>query len=250
MGAVHYEMKGEGPPVVLVAGLEGLGGFWRPVVDRLADRHRVISFDHPGVGASPAQGPQGIGAIVESVLDLAGRLHLDRFSVVGHSTGGLVAQALALDHAAAIGKVVLSCTWAVPDRRFRELFALRKDVLQQAGMTAYRTLGRLLAYPPAAYEEWCPAEPAGAAVPEQVALIGERIDMLLGYTREADLGSLRKPVLVLGSLDDQIVPCSHAESLAEKIPGARLVMLSGGHFPQRTRLDDYMSALDAFLDGA
>jgi aminoacrylate hydrolase len=46
-----YECTGVGDAIVLIAGLGGLGQFWRPVMRELAHRHRVLTFDHPGVGA-------------------------------------------------------------------------------------------------------------------------------------------------------------------------------------------------------
>ncbi len=247
---VAYEAVGEGDVIVLVAGLGGLGSFWRPVARELSRRHRVLSFDHPGVGASESIGPQSIERIVEALLRLADRLSIARFACIGHSTGGLVAQALALDAPERITALVLSCTWANPDRRFRELFELRRLVLQRAGESAYTKLGELLGYPAAWYESEL-ASPETTQTPPgphvAAALICERIDMLLNYQRAAELGTIAQPTLIVAAPDDQIVPISHAQDLARRIPHARLVELAGGHFVPITRSADYAAVVLEFL---
>lgn len=246
-----YFEAGHGEAVVLVPGLGGLGRFWRPVVDELAPRHRVIAVDHPGLGGSSPCERHSIEGIVEGVLQLLDKLDIGRCVVVGHSTGGLAAQALALDHSQRIRAVVLSSTWAAADRRFRDLFRLRQHVLQHAGLAAYESLGQLIGYPAEWYEAQLasnvPPTLAGAHQDEKVTVIHERIDMLLGYSRAESLGQMSLPALVLGAEDDQIVPLSHAYDLQARIPQARLATLRGGHFSPLTRTRDYAATLFQFI---
>lgn len=245
-----YECVGEGDAIVLVAGLAGLGRFWHPVMRELARRHRVLTFDHPGVGASDHFGPQRIERIAEELLRLADRLRIARFACIGHSTGGLVAQALALDAPERLDALVLSCTWARPDRRFRDLFEVRRLVLQHAGLRAYTMLGHLLGYSATAYES-APPLPASAQAPvdprADMALIGERIDMLLNYQRADELGAITQPTLIIAAPDDQIVTFNHAQDLARRIVQAQLVELAGGHFVPATRPADYAAIVERFL---
>jgi aminoacrylate hydrolase len=245
-----FECAGEGDAIVLIAGLGGLGQFWRPVMRELTRRHRVLTFDHPGVGASDTFGPQRIERIAKEVLRLADRLDIARFTCVGHSTGGLVAQALALDAPERIGALVLSCTWARPDRRFRDLFEVRRLVLQNAGLRAYAMLAQLIGYPAAAYDS-VPAPPGTAEgtgnAAAEVALICERIDMLLNYERTEELGAIAQPTLIVAAPDDQIVPINHAQDLARRIPHAQLAELAGGHLVPATRPVDYAAVVERFL---
>lgn len=245
-----FESVGAGPTLVLVAGLGGLGRFWRPLAQVLARDWHVLSFDHPGVGGSAPRGAQSIPAIAAAVLELLDAQGIAQFHCVGHSTGGLVAQALALDAPQRLRSLVLSSSWAQPDRHFRDLFALRRVVLARAGAGAYAVLGQLLGYPPAWYAQtlsgpdipaWTPGEAA------QNALVAERIDMLLGYTRADELARIAQPALVVGAADDQIVPFHHAQDLARRLPQAELVQLDGGHFVPATRTADYAEALQRFL---
>lgn len=257
-----YESAGEGDAIVLIAGLGGLGRFWAPVLRELARRHRVLTFDHPGVGASDSFGPQRIERIAHELLSLADRLGIARFACIGHSTGGLVAQALALDAPDRIGALVLSSTWARPDRRFRDLFELRRLVLERVGEGAYTMLGHLLGYPAAAYEGVRSSPPSSTApsaawrdradaalvdVSSQTALTSARIEMLLNYQRAGELGAIAQPTLIIAAPDDQIVPFTHAQDLARRIAHAQLIELAGGHFVPATRPVDYAAAVERFL---
>ena len=241
---------GHGHSVLLIPGLAGLGRFWEPVMTLLADRFHLIAMDHPGMGGSRDRGPQSIATTVEAVIEWMDARDLNSCSVVGHSTGGLIAQSLALDHADRITALVLSSTWATTDRRFRDLFKLRQHILRHAGSDAYALLGQLLAYPP----QWYESELSRTEPPEldlsatgNEALISSRIDMLLSYTRAAELASVHQPTLVIGAQDDNIVPFHHSEELSNLIPGAQLHALHGGHFTPTTRTGDYANVIATFL---
>jgi aminoacrylate hydrolase len=252
---LHYRVEGAGPPVVLIAGLGGLGEFWQPVSEQLARSNMVISFDHPGVGNSPMRGSHTIASIANEVRALLDHLGIDNAHIVGHSTGGLVAQALALDSPALVGRVVISGSWARADRRFRDLFELRRTVLERLGLEAYKALGNLIAYPADWYEanlarderlDFDKAADANA----NTATIAARIDMLLTYDRARELANITAPVLVIGAPDDQVVPFYHSQELARLIPHARLVEIAGGHFFPRLQPNLYVSSIRNHLEPA
>lgn len=247
---MHFEVKGNGPPVVLITGLGGLGSFWQPIMERLADHFTCITFDHPGVGRSPPPVTHTIEGIARGVIALLDQLGIASAHLVGHSTGGLVAQVLALDHAARTGRVVLSATWARPDRHFRDLFELRRTVLERAGFGAYNTMGKLLGYPAGWYEShFAPARSIDfdADAPGDKAPVVARINMLLGFDRSAELANIRLPVLVLGASDDNLVPVHHSRDLARRIAGASLVEMQGGHFFPHVVTGQYCETLRQFL---
>jgi aminoacrylate hydrolase len=246
-----HECIGEGDPIVLIAGLNGLGRFWQTVASALARGHRVLTFDHPGVGSSDNFGAQRIERIAAELLHLADRLDIARFACVGHSTGGLVAHALALDAPDRISALVLSCTWAPPDQRFRDLFELRRLVLNRAGLRAYALLGQLMGYPSTSYEHIAAARASTASPTKdaaEAALIDARIEMLLNYQRADELGTITQPTLIIAAPDDQIVPFNHAHDLATRIVHAELVALAGGHFVPVLRTAEYAAAIERFLN--
>jgi aminoacrylate hydrolase len=249
---MHFDIQGNGHPVVLMAGLGGLGAFWQPVMERLSSGYMCITFDHPGMGRSPPSKVHTIEHIASEVLGLLDQLGLGSAHFVGHSTGGLVAQVLALDHAARVDRIVLSATWARPDRRFRDLFETRRMVLERAGFAAYNAIGKLLGYPADWYEARLASDAPinfDATTDGDLATAVARIQMLLDFDRAVELDSIRAPVLIVGASDDAIVPISHSHDLARRLPQARMIELQGGHFLPQTQTERYVAALDAHFVG-
>src|SRR5215831_10396343 len=90
---------------------------------------QVVTFDHGGVGASEGEPPYAVEQWAADTLRLIDHLGLDRVHLVGHSTGGAIAQVLAADHSDRVASLVLGATWARLDARLRRLFMFRKRAL-------------------------------------------------------------------------------------------------------------------------
>ena len=107
---LHYLDLGAGPPIVMIHGLGGqVRNFTHSLTGRLAGRHRLIVVDRPGSGYSsrPRGGAVGLRAQAAILARLVERLELGRPLLVGHSLGGAVALAMALDHPRAVGGLAL-----------------------------------------------------------------------------------------------------------------------------------------------
>ncbi|WP_312496256.1 alpha/beta fold hydrolase [Pseudomonas cremoris] len=248
---IYAQEEGAGPPVVLISGLGGLADFWKPVVDQLKNGYRVITFDHPGVGQSEIEGAPNILGIKDALVGLLDEKGIESAHILGHSTGSLVAQSMALDHPERVKSIVLSCGWALPDKRFKDFFAYRQYLLTTLGGTAYNAFTRLVAYPSTWYGEHLAEESPldfeeGSSL--DVDMTYARMEMLLHFDRSDELPSLNLPTWVIGAKDDYVIPFHHSEELASLIPGASLVELSGGHFPPVTRTHYYTVLLRKFWE--
>lgn len=99
---VGYEVGGAGPPVLLVHGFPQTRLAWRKVGPRLAERFTVVCVDLPGYGGSERLGPGPEGfeksRVAEHLIAVMAALGHDRFGLVGHDRGALVAFRAALDH--------------------------------------------------------------------------------------------------------------------------------------------------------
>ncbi|KWI45274.1 hypothetical protein WT72_02665 [Burkholderia pseudomultivorans] len=251
MNAIHYESQGDGRAVVLIAGLGGLGAFWKPVVPLLARHFRVLTFDHPGVGRSAPPAAQTIPAIAAAVLNVLDRESIGAAHIVGHSTGSLVAQTLGLDHPGRCDRLVLSGGWARPDRRFRDLFAFRRYLLERVGPSAYSALSKIGGYDGQWYDRHLAADASpdfDAAIPMDVETVASRIDMLLAYERADELARLEQDVLVVGAEDDFIIPFYNSADLADRIPRSQLEKVDGGHFFPQVAPDVFAMLVSSFLE--
>src|SRR4051794_32361534 len=118
---LHYLERGEGPPVVLLHGNVVTAEDWvlSGVLDRVAERHRVVAFDRPGYGHS--ERPRGSAWTAVAQADLVrralARLGVERPVVVGHSWGTNVALALAAADPAAVRGLVLVSGYYEPTLR-------------------------------------------------------------------------------------------------------------------------------------
>ena len=91
---LHSVRRGEGPPLVLLAGIGLAGPAWDPVADRLAGERELWAVDLPGFGGSAAfaaGAPCGVEALADSVEAFLGEAGLERPHVAGNSLGGAVA---------------------------------------------------------------------------------------------------------------------------------------------------------------
>lgn len=250
---LHVEITGEGPAVLLVAGLGGRGAFWANQIDSLARHFRVITFDHRGCGNStPGMTVDNVAHMASDVIALMDVLGVASAHLVGHSTGGAIGQHIALEAPARLDKLVLSCSWPGPDAYFTELFRNRRAVLEHCGPLDYLSGGTFLAMPSRFLQPQIEAatsymEARLAAFPGLDVELS-RIAAVAAHDLRAQLPSIDKQVLCIGAMDDQITPPGFTEEMAQLIPGAQLHLLDhGGHFSPMTVPEVYNARVLEFL---
>lgn len=249
---VHYQQTGSGTPCLLIPGLGGEAGFWDGILPAVENDYHLIRIDHRGAGASdrPDAG-YSIPRIMRDVLGVLDDLEIQCSHVVGHSTGGMIAQTLAVEAPERVASLVLSGTWERVDARFTRLFQARLALLERVGPVTYHKLTQALGYDAnwiEAHWDLLDAELETATdrlrpIPVQAA----RIRMLMEHDVYAHLGQITAPTLVIGAHDDALIPFASSERLAAAIPGARLAQLSGGHFFPKAYPAPYAALLASFL---
>ncbi len=97
---IHYVERGEGPPILMVHGLGGsLHQMLRPLMEEFGDGYRLIALDRPGSGYSTrGRGQVTLAEQARFLCRFMDRLGIDKPMIVGHSLGGAVALATAIDH--------------------------------------------------------------------------------------------------------------------------------------------------------
>ncbi len=107
-----HRVVGDGPPVLLVAGTGYPGATWSAgLVEALATRHTVVTFDHRGTGDTPGtEGDYSTRLFAADAAGLVDELGLGPAHVIGHSMGGRVAQWMALDRPDTVARLVLAAS--------------------------------------------------------------------------------------------------------------------------------------------
>lgn len=245
-------VAGDGEPLFLIAGLGGSATFWDSIAPLLTSRFTVIQMDHRGCGRSdrPLQ-DYSIELLARDAVDVLDHFDIPAAHIVGHSTGGTIAQVMAIDHGARVKSIVPSGSWARPDPYFTLLFETRLAILQKAGAQAYAATGMFLACPPAwicdNFAVMKAAVDGADAYFSPVEVVSERIRMILRFDRSADLHSIKTPTLAIAARDDAIIPFHMSEELVRGIPGAQLTIVQGGHFFPRVDPQGFAEIVTRFV---
>ncbi|MDE2481278.1 MAG: alpha/beta fold hydrolase [bacterium] len=261
---VHYVDRGQGPAIVLVHGLAGtLYNFTYALVERLAGSFRVVALDRTGAGYSSRPGGSSASLFAQAgtVAGLIERLELERPLVVGHSLGGAISLALALERPELVRGLALIAPLTqaskAPPPAFRPLYirpALARRIVAytvgvpMAKRLAPETIARIFA-PEAVPDDF--ATRGGAllglrasqfyhAGSDLVASVADMPELVRRY------GELRVPVSVLFGRDDRILnPTRHGDGLCASVAHAQLTVIEGGHMIPATQPDAVAEWIEA-----
>lgn len=259
-GKLHVREVGSGPPVVVLhGGPEFDHEYLLPELDRLAESCRLVYYDQRGRGRSwhgETAADVGLASDLDDLDEIRCWLGMESVTLLGHSWGGLLAVEYALARPQNVAKLVLMNTAPVSvagwnalalERRSRRspeqtaaLEAVQADpAFQRGDLQADLAYLRLVfsgsVNPPELLEALLPRFHA-SFTPEGV-LAAREIDQRLyedtwadpGYDRLYALRALTVRTLLLHG-DDDFVPRTVVEDIAEATRDARLVLIPGGHF--------------------
>lgn len=246
---IYYEEHGHGAPLFFVAGLGGIGSYWTPQVQAFSGSFRVITFDHRGTGRSTKSKIRyTLEQMAADTIGLMDALGIESAHVVGHSTGGAIAQILCLEHRDRVKTAVLYSTWTKADAFFRRCFEVRRELLK-AGPEAYVRGSAIFLQPSWLIRDSDEQEDNTVYGDSfDVDIVDSRIEALLQFDRKNDLPQIDVPVLVLGVRNDHLTPSYYSVELATSIPGAELLILDdGAHIASQIRPREFNDAVRRFI---
>ena len=245
------DSEGEGPPIVMLHGLGGTSNSFQAMVPALAG-FRLVRPDLPGAGRSPTPAQAiSVGLLVEAVAHAADRLGVNRAHVVGHSFGTLIAQHVAARHPDRVASLTLFGPILEPQDAARERLRARAAIARQDGMAAVadQLIGAAL------------ASSTASDNPVVVAFVREshmrqdaegfaRSCEALGQAEKADHRLIDCPALIVTGDEDAVGPPSIAQELADKIGGAKTVILNRcGHWTPVEKSKECGKLLSEFVRG-
>ncbi len=230
---LHHVVDGppDAPPLVLAGSLGSTLEMWRPQVDALAGRFRVIRLDHRGHGGSPVPpGPYAMPELAADVLALLDALDLERVAFCGLSLGGMIGLYLGAEHPDRLASLTACCTTA----HFDDLQPWRDRIaaVEERGTAAIADTVVARWFTPA----WAALHPDVVAACESMVAgtddggYAACCAAILGWDHDARLPDVAVPTLVIGGADDLATPVDpYARRIAAGVQGARLEVVPGGH---------------------
>jgi pimeloyl-ACP methyl ester carboxylesterase len=261
--ALHADVSGTGPDVVLIHGASGnTRDFTFDLALRLAARYRVIAFDRPGLGWSDDAGDAGISpqGQAEILREAARQLGVERPVILGHSYGGAVAMAWALQDRDGPAALVLLGGATLPwPGGLGGWYSLTSSRLGRATVVPLvsafapmsRTQNAIAAIfapdpVPPGYADYI-----GAGLTLRPGSLGTNARQVNGLRPHIvemaqTYAQLSLPVEILHGTADTIVPADvHAIPLSTRLPDAVLTLLPGiGHMPHHADPAAVVAAID------
>lgn len=232
-----FDDVGPGPAVVLIHGFPLDRSMWHFQTAEVGSIYRIIAPDLRGVGSTAApDGVYPVDLLADDVIETLDALELDDPVVIGGlSMGGYVALSIALRYPGRVRGLMLMNTRAAGDPPATA--QVREDLARELEAT-----GKPDAVVDSMFPKLC-APITYARHPELIEPLRERAlranprglaNTLRGLAtrpdRTAQLGQIAAPTLVLAGADDQLIPIGESQTLADGIPGARLVTIpEAGH---------------------
>lgn len=248
---------GDGPPLVLLHGaIESGGAYWAPVIERLAERHRVVVPDVPGLGESDPVADLTPDAFGEWFRALLRETCEEPPTLVGHSMGGSLAARYAVQHGGSLSRLVIYAgTGAGPyripvglairaimfDLRPSEKNAERFDYFAFFDFDAARRRdGGWL-------EAWSLYARERATVPHVKRTMRRLIKRGKKQVPEAELRRITIPTSLIWGSHDRFVPLSVARWASARLGWPLQVIEATGHVPHIERPEVFCDELQARL---
>jgi pimeloyl-ACP methyl ester carboxylesterase len=251
---LHYEVHGDGEPLLCVHGLACDTLAWLPQLEAFAAAHRTVIFDNRDVGRSSMAEPGYETAdMARDTLALADELELDTFHLLGVSMGGAIAQAIAIQAPERVRTLTLAVTWSgssAYSRRLSEVWGARvRQVSREQHIDELMLLSQS--------EEFFDNPDMVAFIrtamidnphPQPPEAFCRQLEACGRHDTRDRLGTLTMPTHVIGAERDILVPIWKSEEIASLIPGAKLTVLPRApHGTSLERAEEFNTTVLAFI---
>jgi aminoacrylate hydrolase len=256
--SLYYETHGDlgAPPVLLLSGLAGVGASWTNQISRFASRYQVIVPDQRGTGrTSRTEVGHSTEQLAADMASLVDHLRLGPTHVVGASTGGAIAQCMALDHPHTVASLTLVASFARFDAYLRREFAARRRMAAEWDRDSLLSAYSVFLFSPTfsrnqpeKVSAWIERTAALPMQPGDTDISLRRIDMIAAHDTLSRLGHIGQPTLVICGADDFCTPLPLSREIASAIPHAELVVAACGHLVEYELEDQFFRLVSRFIE--
>jgi pimeloyl-ACP methyl ester carboxylesterase len=220
--------------MLLINGLGSDSTEWLFQLPEFAKRFLVITFDNRGAGGSDTPpGPYTTAQMADDAAALLTHLGADRAHVLGVSLGGMIAQEVALRHPDQVRKLVLACTAPGGEGSVRPAPDVLKKFVRSPGGDPEEEIRRVLPFlysedylrdHPEEIEEFVRRR---LAKPVSAQSNAWQLAAAVGHSAWDRLTTIGASTLVIAGDGDRVVPTVNSRRITQRIPGAKLVILTG-----------------------
>ena len=229
-----------GTPVIFLNHLGAVLDNWDPrVVDGIAARHRVITFDNRGIGASTGRSPHSVGEMARDAVAFIRALGFDQVDLLGFSMGGFVAQVIAQQEPHLVRKMILAGTGPAGGEGIDKVTLVTVGDMAKAALTfkdpKYYLFFTTTANGRSAARQFLKRlKERTENRDKSISPIAFRAQLKAihawGRQEPANLAGIHQPVLVANGDHDRMVPSNNSLDLAQRLPNAQLRLYSdAGH---------------------
>jgi pimeloyl-ACP methyl ester carboxylesterase len=254
---IYYEAHGKGEPILLIPDLGyDVTSFWAQV-PRFSQVYRCIAIDNRGVGrSSKPSSPYTTKLLADDAVHLLDTLRLERVHVFGVSMGGAIAQELAINYPERVGRLVIVSSWARSDRYLISLFEVFRDVKRSVDPLTFERHTAVWSFTPAYfdqhYDELEKRQRATLDVPypTPATTYARQAEACIAHDTYDRLSQIGAETLIVVGDQDIFTPVRFSRPIAERIPNARLEIVSGaGHAVYWEKPDELNELVLQFLGG-
>ncbi len=231
---LHYEAIGrrDGPAVLMVQGLGADKHGWDMQRIALAPRFRTIALDNRGAGRSDKPfGTYSLEQMADDAIAVLDHAGVESAHVVGASMGGAISQLIALKHPERVRSLTLACTACRHHPWRRELLADWATMANERGMAAMASEAARWVIGPRSFRRLMPVfgwlGPLGLNRPAHAFVAQVRAILAHDDSTAEQFEQITVPAIVIVGNQDILTPRGDSEELAEKLPNAELVVISG-----------------------
>lgn len=231
---IHYEMFGRrsAPAVLMIQGLGADKHGWDMQRFVLARHYRVIAFDNRGAGRSDKPfGVYSIEQMADDAVAVLDHVGVDAAHVVGASMGGAISQLMAVRHPSRVLSLTLACTACRHQPWRRALLERWAQTALERGMGSMTNEAARWVMAPRSFRRLVPAfgwlGPLAMGRPAHSFVAQVRAILAADESLADELYTITVPTLVIVGNQDILTPRGDSEEIADRIPGAELVVISG-----------------------
>lgn len=252
---IYYQIKGSGPPLVLLMGFGADGDVWEKHSSVYQQHFKCIIIDNRGVGKSGSpKGPYSTDIMAKDTLAVMDHLKIKKAHIAGISMGGAIAQSFTIAYPNRVNRLVLISTWPSFNNYATSVYENLKKLRKVAKPQDFMELLQLWIFAPDYFESSLDELKEGQigasenTNPQTGDGFDGQLDACINHNSVNRLGEIAAPTLITIGMKDIFTPPSFSKILHDRIPNSEMIEFpTGGHVHHWEDLERFNKVTLEFL---